>query len=309
LHYMGTNGESAVPFLLTYLERRDLKNLGPVNPAETLASVGRNQPNIVIPALIKALAVSTGYARAEVAQALGTFGTDAKQAVAPLVAVCDDPDALVRTRAATALKRIAPDKSGTLTPLIQNLTNKTTLVRQQAIWALDSLGTNALEALPALISTCLRDPVDEVRSEVMQCFYSIGKCTDEVVTALVANLSHTNYFVHGHAVNILAGFARDSKPVFIELLKARGSPYKEVREQARNNVTSIVYYHQTFLVECFEHPDAEVRFRAFQTFAFDGGVDIPVARKAMTKALKDEDSRVRDVAKDTLGRWDRSGVQ
>jgi HEAT repeat protein len=128
---IGTNG---LPCFVRWLRT-------PSRSSAALARTGRNQPAIVIPALLQALTDTVGYTRASTADALASFGPAARDAVAPLRVVLQDPDPYVRTRAAAALKKIAPTRNASdLLPLIQNLRTGNVLVRQQALWALESLG-------------------------------------------------------------------------------------------------------------------------------------------------------------------------
>jgi len=139
--YMGTNAESAVPCLIGCLKRPY-----PAGAAGALAAVGHNRPGEVIPALVEALGQSGGYAAVEVAEALGSFGPAAAEAVPALLAASTNRPADVRTHGAAALQRIAPETPNALGPLIRNLYTGTASEIQQALWTLKQLGTNGAAA-------------------------------------------------------------------------------------------------------------------------------------------------------------------
>ena len=79
----GTNAETAMPILIDYLKSGESTEQS--TAAETLAIVGRNRKNILIPVLMQTLTNSTGYARISVADALASFGNDARPALPFLI--------------------------------------------------------------------------------------------------------------------------------------------------------------------------------------------------------------------------------
>jgi len=307
LSYMGTNAEAAVPCLIQCLQGGNGATQG--ESATALAVVGRNRTEWVVPALIQALTNATDYSRARAADALGTFESQAIDAVPSLRLVCQDQDAYVRTCAATSLKRILPQEPTVLLALVQNLTNRTVQIRQQALWALESLGTNGLDALPVLLGASLHDRVPEVRTIAVRCIAGMGKCSDEVLAGLTDNLSCTNQFVRSEALATIARFAAQSQPAFNALLKASRSQYKELREQSRSEVTIIGNQNPSLLVTSFDDPDPDVRSRAFQVLYWDVGVEVATAVRALLKALRDDDPRVREAATNTLRNMDRTAAK
>jgi HEAT repeat protein len=295
LSYMGTNAESALPCLLACLRR-------PYGgrAALTLAEVCHNRPQEVIPPLVDVLTRAGGYDAAAIADALGSFGPTATEAVPALLAASTNPVADVRTHASAALQRIAPETKDALRPLIRNLYTGTVSERQQALWTLKQLGTNGAGALPALVERGLRDPAPEVRKIAIGCVGSIGLVNDAVVAGLSENVTNGNSFVACQAVETVAGFAGRSKPAFVALLQAKErSPLSEVRGQAEMYLESAAEQDPTFLVACMEHSDPLLRRCAVRIQAHANKI-IPEAIPPLMRALQDEDPQVRVAATNSL---------
>lgn len=302
LSYMGTNAEPALPCLLLCLKPGPDGREG--ETAGTLAEVGRNRPETVIPALIGALTNSTGYGAAAIADALSVFGGAAKAAVPGLLAAGKDREAYVRTRAAAALQRISPETKDALEPLVQNLQARDTLAREQALWALEELGTNGAAALPVLVNRCLRDHVAEVRIIAMRCVGRIGQVNDGVIAGLSENATNGNHFVTQQAVETLAHFASRSKAAFVALLRViASSPVLEARGEAATNLEFISRKDPTFLIQCLEQVDPVMRYCAMKIL-YRMEEAIPEAVPPLVKALQDDDRQVRAAATNCLIRLD-----
>jgi HEAT repeat protein len=295
LSCMGANAESAVPCLVGCLKRPY-----PGVAARALAAVGHNRPGEIIPALVEALERSGGYEAVEMADALGSFGPAAADAVPALLAASTNRLADVRTHAAAALQRIAPGTPDALGPLIRNLYTGTIGERQQVLWTLEQLGTNGAAAWPALVERGLHDPVPHVRSLAIQCISSVGEVNEVAIAGLSENATNANSSVASKAVQALARFAGRSKAAFVALLQARErSPLREVRDQADTLLVLAAGEDSTLLVECMRHPDPLLRRCAVRIPGHANRI-IPEAVPLLIRALHDDDPQVRIAATNSL---------
>src|SRR5262249_3887882 len=78
LSLIGTNAETALPVLMQCYG--DEAKRSRARMASALARIGRNQPEVVVPALIHLLPNSNGYGEIDAAEALGSFGNRAESA-------------------------------------------------------------------------------------------------------------------------------------------------------------------------------------------------------------------------------------
>ena len=74
--------------------------------AATILGQLHREPDVAVPALIRALQSDDGYLRYNAAAALGKFGSQAEAAVPALTKALQDSDAQVRRQAAAAINRI-----------------------------------------------------------------------------------------------------------------------------------------------------------------------------------------------------------
>jgi HEAT repeat protein len=128
----------------------------------------------------------------------------------------------------------------------------------------------------------------------------MGRVTDEVVAALAANLKDEDRYVASSALETMASFAPQSQAAFNEVLKARASPHRDVRAEARNHIAIVGNKAPILLVKSLESSDAEIRFRAFQAIYSDVELDAKVAVPALIRGLTDEDERVRHIATNAI---------
>lgn len=298
LGYMGTNAEVAVPILMEYLKDGDSRNQGPA--AEALAIVGRNQKDIVIPALMQTLTKlpnSTDYARVSVANALASFGKDARSALPFLLWASQNQDA----RLATAVKVIAPETPNALAPLIECLKSIEPGVRQQTIYALGGLGTNGAEATPALLK-CLSHPDFTTRCDATRALNQIGLDSNEFVVGLSNNLFDANYFVSHESLETLGGLAVRSKSAFVVLVKevVNFSVNRDYRDGAKYRLLDAARKDPKYLLECLADSDAGTRRGALIVFS-ELGRSVPASVPKLKKlATNDPDPDIRSRAADVL---------
>ena len=109
--------------------------------------------------LVQRLADADPQVREQAAAALGRWGPQASEAVAPLMVALGHDDPYLRGAAAVALGQIG---EAALPALTQALASEHTELRWSAAIALGRLGAPAIQALPELIRL-LADPSEQVR--------------------------------------------------------------------------------------------------------------------------------------------------
>lgn len=265
LSYLGTSAEAALPVLTACLP--DEHKRSRVDVCYALACIGRNRPDIVVPALIQALTNSPAYRRISAIHALATFGVQGTSAVPALQDMSRDTDPEVRIQAAIAVKTISPETPNALAPLISNLADPDIQVRRNAFRALDSLGTNGTDALPAAVASSLHEPDPEARALAIRCMTRTSRDTNEVLRILRHNITNENESVACEAAGGLAGLAQTSQPLFLELLSVtENNRHRAVQTGAALSVHQIMRHHPEFLIQCLDDPDPAIRSCAFRTF-------------------------------------------
>lgn len=297
LSFYGTNAQPAVPALIAYLQSANARDSwGAVG---VLAMAGHNEPGIIFPVLFQCFSNSPGNVRAEVADALSTFGTNAVSAIPILLSGQQDTDANARAHIAVAIKKISPDTVHALDPVIQNLEHGNSC--QQTLYILGTLGTNGMEALPALLK-CLRYSDAQIRTDTERCIQNLNCFSDEIIEALGENLSHANEFVMGEAYATLGKFAGRSKLAFVTLMRMGmfGNHSQDWRFQAKWSLITVSREDAIFMLQCLDDPDVQVRQGALIVF-YDLERGVPQAiPKLRELAANDPDSDVRSRAADVL---------
>ena len=324
-----------IPVLINVLTNANTDPISQGMIAWALASVGHERPKVVIPVLIQTFtnlntsAIQTMASRGElpfrpdiyfwasnpssydlithplvgVVDALAFFGGEAKAAIPCLLLAGQSEDATLRDHAAVAIQKIAPETPAPLAPLIRNLTEPDVQVRQQALQTLESLGTNAVEALPTLTQKCLHDSDIEVRKSAMRCISNIGQFNEEVIAALGDNAICTNDYVGQQAVSTIYSFANRSKLAFLELAKAMfDSPVYNVKEDAKNLLEMLLRNDPDMLVQCLEDTNSQTRYQGLRIVdAFGANIpDLTQTLPVLKQALRDDSPEARVFATNML---------
>ena len=276
--------------------------------AGALAVVGKNMPAAIVPMLMVTFTNTATEYRDGIADALASFGNDARSAIPILLVASRSQYFPLRMHAAVAVKIIAPETPNALAPLIKDLESPEMYVRQQTIYTLGGLGTNGYEAVPALLK-CLSHSEPQTRIDATRTLNNIGITSDEYVSALGMNLSCSNEYVFLETVETLANIAGHSKAAFFTLAKAavsgeiqcpiyRDSPIFSLGQVMRTNTPD--------LLKGLENPDPQVRLGTLEVF---NAFRIPIMRPHIVPeavpilrelAEKDPDPNVRSRAKDML---------
>ena len=250
LSRFGTNAEAALPVLLSDYHDESRRSEADVSMA--LAKVGKNHPEKVVPALIELLTNSSPDLRWSAAEGLRMFDREATSAIPALIAAGQSSDPRTQIRAAMAVKSIAPQTADALAPLITCLNNKNKWVHRNAITTLQELGTNGLEALPAMVRLAENDPDKEIRIEAMNFVIGVDSSAVELLSILRPNLSQADESIAGAAINGLSNLAKrlDSRELFLELLfESQTNLNQQVRSIARSGVYEMIVKQPGFLME------------------------------------------------------------
>jgi HEAT repeat protein len=272
--------------------------------AGALAVIGKNHPDKIVPILMITFTTTETEYRDGIAGALASFGNEARPAIPILLTASRNQYFSLRMHAAVAVKIIAPETPNALAPLIRDLESPEMFVRQQTIYTLGGLGTNGVEAIPALLK-CLSYPDSQTRLDAEHCLFKMGVTSDAFLDGLVLNASHTNYSLLTESVSMLKEMAKYSEPAFLALLKAMSeSPTNgaetEGGTQARFVASLVARSDPKFLINSFENPDPVIRFRALQVFCFvdrEVPASVPVLQKMATN---DPNSELRKRASEIL---------
>jgi|GEM_PF-6183756 len=269
--------------------------------SRVLGATGGNSSGAV-PALIHAFTNSPPDYQGGIAEALGNLGNAARPALPFLLEASQSKNFNLRKNAAIAVRKIDPEETNALVRLIADLNVRQ--FRQEAIQALASLGTNAQEAVPALLK-CLSQPNVQARIDATHALNSIGVTSDEFVLALGENLACTNSFMAREALETLSRLVQKSPLVFAILMKKGLSPAdvsREIRADAKSSLVKLAQENPELLKTFAKDSDANVRFAALSVFYdLQGRVPEAVPTLMLIKT-NDPDPRVRSMASDVLRR-------
>jgi HEAT repeat protein len=200
-----------------------------------------------------------------------------------------------------AAKKIAPENTNALSDLIKDLENCDGGTKQRRFRAFGELGTNGLDAVPAMLKFLTNDTT-QLRCDAIEALNAIGVKSDEYITILGQTASDTNYFVSGYSQSALCTLATNSKPAYITVLKKviSGSVGRDARQQAKYRLIDISRVNPQFLLEALDDPDPLVRSGDLYVF-YDLARGVPDAiPKLRELAANDPDANVRSQAADVL---------
>jgi HEAT repeat protein len=260
LSFYGTNAQPAVSALIAYIQSPNAREAW--EAVGVLAAAGHNQPEMVFPVLFQTFSNSPGNLKASVADALSTFGTNAVSAIPLLLSGQNDHDANARAHISVAIKKIAPATPHALDVVIYNLEYGNDC--QQVLYILGTLGTNAIDALPALIK-CLSHPNVQIRIDTTRTLKEIGVDSDAAIAALGLNLSSTNEFLVEETEEVLCMFAGHSDFAFFTLAKKAG--YERYRSQAAFLLGFAMQTNTPSLLKGLDSPDPQVRLGTLEVFS------------------------------------------
>jgi HEAT repeat protein len=135
------------------------------------------------------------------------------------------------------------------------------------IRALGNLGTNGVDAVPALLRF-LTNNTTQIRCDAIEALHAIGVKSDRYIYNLSQLLSDTNYFVAHDSQSSLCTLAADSQPAFNTAVKESFSIRvdRDVREQAKWRLLEISRKNPKVLLNSLNDPDSDVRSGALNVF-------------------------------------------
>jgi len=272
-----------------------------------LAVVGKNQPEVIVPILMITFTNTATEYRDGIADALASFGNDARPSIPILLVASRSQYFPLRMHAAVAVKKIAPGITNALAPLIKDLESPDMYVRQQTIDTLGGLGTNSYETVPALLK-CLSHYNSQTQIDATRALNQIGIASDEYISALGMNLSSSNEYVFSVTVETLANMSGHSKAAFFTLAKAgvSGNIHCIYKDSAIFLLGQNMRTNTSDLLKGLENPDPQVRlgtlevFNAFRTPSMRPHLVPESVPKLRELAEKDPDPNVRIRAMDML---------
>jgi HEAT repeat protein len=290
--------EVSLPVLVRVLKDKATDDLNRRQIAGAVAAVGHARADFAVPALISAFTNTATEYRDGIAQALATFGSEARPALPVLLSGSKSPYFWLQLQAAVAVKTIAPERTNALDPLIRAMKVGEPAFRQQSIYALERLGTNAAEAIPALIK-CLSHPDPQTRIDAERCLNKTGVLSDEMIANLFTNAFHPNTFVADEAVSTLAAHAGQSRQAFTTLLKVMAPSGSNARQKAKYRLLELVRSDPKYLLLCLEDTEALVRNKALSIF-YNLERSVPDSVPILVRLLDDTDPTVRSSAAKVL---------
>jgi HEAT repeat protein len=166
--------------------------------------------------------------RTQLATALSLYGTAAKIAVNPLMALLKDPEASVRAAAVDALGRIGKDAKSAAPDIIPLVKDESVPVRMAAIFALGRLEPDdATASANALVPLIKGEKDPELRKMAITSLCLIGDRTSSVVQSVAAGLFDENRDVRQRTALAMAKFNGGIKLVetdFLRVIKTDEDP-------------------------------------------------------------------------------------
>ena len=220
---MGTNAETALPFLIAALQ--DANSEIRFFAVVSMFYVGTNQPALAVPALIKTLEDPGPKIKRVAIGSLGRFASKAQMAVPKLTELLGQRE----SSGSAALALVSIIGTNQSIPLMTKaLTNEDDQVRVILIHILGTFQSEAREAIPALLPFA-RDEDEHLRYPAIQALIKIGVEPEVMVPILVKELEDTGSMVRGEvlgALDKLGPAAKAAVPVLLEqievLIKNRG---------------------------------------------------------------------------------------
>lgn len=232
---IGTGAKGSISDLTEVLKEKDSdKELR----RSVAINIRRIDANPAVQDLIVALDDEDYGVRRYAAEALGSIGKEAKDAVPKLAKLLTkDPNSSVRGSAAEALGNIAPNDKTLVPVLNEALTDPAWFVRKGAAVALGNIGADAKEAVPNL-HKALKDQNRTLRTWAAIALGNIGTAAKEAVPDLRNALNDENIAVSGNAAEALGNIgldeqtAEENRNTIKKLIETLGRSDPYVRSQA-----------------------------------------------------------------------------
>ncbi len=292
--------------------------------------------DLVVSALLNALADASAGVRIQAARALGRIGSTAAEVGSGLIASLKDVDETVRSEAAASLGKVRGAEEATVNALVELLQDANPSVKTSAARALGALKEAAAPALFAMVPLLqdreesvrtaaagaigqigplndgatdslvkgLASPDNEVRARTAEALGTIGAAAEEAAPALVEALKNGNDRMRAKAAEALGkigeGAAEVSVPGLMMALRDRDNWVSALAAEALGEIGESADEAIPALVRCLAHRNPRVRDHAAEALGKMGAA-ADRARQALEVLCRDEDSGARNQAVRALG--------
>eukprot|EP00931_Biecheleriopsis_adriatica_P010650 TRINITY_DN11171_c0_g1_i1.p1 TRINITY_DN11171_c0_g1~~TRINITY_DN11171_c0_g1_i1.p1 ORF type:complete len:990 (+),score=231.06 TRINITY_DN11171_c0_g1_i1:126-3095(+) len=282
--------------------------------ARALERMGEHAASAV-PRLIASLHDREDEVRAAVATALGQLGAAALMAIPSLVKSAEDPVERVRVAAMGALGHVGSQESNVVVPvIIARLEDSSAEVKSAACAALGMLGsTHATTAVEALAER-LTDGEGHVRAAASRALGQIGgKAAGAIVPQLIPCLKDSDTTVRRATAVSLGRIGKHASSAAQHLADAIRDSNPQVREAAASSLSCLGIVEKIALTVCIQSlikrglTDTVSEVRQASALSLSDlarleqlGNQKTAVEQAMTIRLKDENTKVRNIASTTL---------
>lgn len=287
LRMIGTNAGQAIPEVSLHLQT--------FGAAETLASIGRGQPNRVVPMLIGALTNAPVEQRRWIARFIAEFGGEARSALPCLQDLIRNTNYQDRIEASIAIRKVAPDVPDALAPVIDILNHGDVQAQDTALRALRAAASNATEALPAVIRVARTAP--QLREPAFDCIVAIGKVDDDVLGLLTNEVMNVKSSVGYKELDRLMRMASRSPDALAAALMIDTTRQPLIKEQLKYDLQEFAREHPEIVAACLENRNDDVRYGAISFLQLSPPA---FAGKALLRARSDKNARNRAAADEEL---------
>ncbi len=295
LKNIGSDAKAAVPTLMLLLKSNDEKTY--YRTRDALCAI---DCIAVLPSLLLDLNHSDEDRRWLAADAIGVFGTQAKEATSSLIVALRDTSPLVRQSAASALAQVAPDSKRATLALISATADDDPEVRDAAVLGLGGLRT--IEAMDALVQR-LESDNEDVRSQAVIGLIQITPAVPQTAIVLKRTLRRGTAVARAAAVDALSDLgeiAQDSQPAIVDALQDESESVRAAAAHALNTVKPATGNSAAALVRVLGDKSERVRFNAVQSLC-NLKVEAKTVIPPLAATLHDESAEVRALAASHIG--------
>ena len=314
LREMGTNAEAAIPAVVKALNANHAWTRQS-DPYATLASIGQNRPEIVIPSLIGALTNATAppFNRGAAAQAMASFGTNGAHVfLTALINTLNDKrtDDWNRRTMAGALAAVGQHHPDLVMPaLIEAFTNSAIDYRDGIAKAMAVFEDGARPALPLLLAAA-KSPNFYLRKNAAIAIKSIAPERTNTLSVLIKDLNHPEPGLRQQAIYALGSLGTNGVDAVPALLNCLSHPDPQTRIDATRALNNIGVTSDEFIAglgENLSHSNSFVCSEAYSTLGRLAGGSrlafVTLARKGISSPVQRD---VRQQAKSILAEASRN---
>jgi HEAT repeat protein len=307
----GATARPAIPTLIEALGDPDQEVR-----EQSLTAIEKSMDAAALPLLVKATKHEKAEVRARAIYLLSVLREEVKGVLPTILAGLKDSDVGVRTAAAEVLGQIGPIDQRMVPALVETIADKEPRVRGAAVRTLGDFRSEAKPAIPALLAASKSLDIP-FREAVVDALGEIGVADGAVMRLLIESLNDNEYLgLRLAGACALAKLGKRAKVAIPDLVTALRT--KNNREQAMvNNIRRLAAValgeigpeaSQAVprLGELLEAEEStwDVRLDVVEALG-KIGVNTPAVLKALEKAQKDQDHRVKESAVSALGKLRR----